>query len=172
VLSIIGENGKLDLEDLSYTARTCKNAHAYVGSKVHHYPQSTKMPLPGPHPCIKVYPMQECTLCNQTDLCFRWPFSPYYEAAICEDCFERRYNVLGCLTTMDARRKYRIRDLSSLPWVPNPRPSYQARYYLRWNMILRALQENNGPQGFKEAREARSRRAMARLEKTENRECK
>jgi hypothetical protein len=166
VLSIIGENGMLDLEDLSNAARTCKDAHAYVGTTMHYYPQSTKMPLPGPHPCIKLYPMQGCTLCKRTDLCFRWPFPPHFEAAVCDDCIERRYNVLGCLTT-----KYRIRDLSGLPWVPDPRPPYQARFYLKTNIILRALQEHNRPQGFKKVREARIRRLMVLLDKKENREC-
>jgi hypothetical protein len=69
---------------------------------------------------------------------------------------------------MDARRKYRISNLSSLPWVPDPKPPYQARYYLKWDVILRALQENNGPQGLKKAREVRHKRAVDRLK---NKEC-
>jgi hypothetical protein len=42
VLSIFGENAKLDLQDLVALASTCKDAHAYVGRRVHEYPQKQR----------------------------------------------------------------------------------------------------------------------------------
>jgi hypothetical protein len=107
------------------------------------------------------------TICEQSSFCYRWPFLHPLGAAVWSDCIAKRYDVLACVTTMDARRKYRVRDLFRLPWVRSPEPPYQARYYLKSNIIFRALQEKNEPRGLKKARDTRSKRAMARSEKKE-----
>jgi hypothetical protein len=65
-------------------------------------------------------------ICKWVRVCFQWPLPPTNGLTICDGCIETKYDVLNLLTTMDARRKYRLKDLSGLLWVPDPYPPHQA----------------------------------------------
>jgi hypothetical protein len=72
------------------------------------------------------------------------------------------------VTTLEARRKYRVNDISGLRWVPHPyRGNFRyypskTRYYLESDVRAHAVREKGGPHGFRNAHEAWQTRMVTR----------
>jgi hypothetical protein len=128
-LNIIGQKGALSLGDMTAAASTCKDAQSFIGSVMHHFLEPCNAPS-GPKPVWEIRPWQDCFKCKCLTAVV-WPLPPFEWSIICESCIQTGYKSLGCLTTMEARRLYHIRDLSTLQWVPHPEKRLQTRYYLK-----------------------------------------
>ena len=63
---------------------------------------------------MEIRPWQACSKCGRlTDLV--WPLPPHEELVVCDYCIHTGYeSLLGCLTTLEARKLYHVQDLSRL----------------------------------------------------------
>lgn len=113
VLSVIGEHGLLALSDLAASVATCKDTQAAaIGGLMHEYPVLSN----GAPGFLKFLegPFERCLTCNFQFTNLRWPMAPHKGLTICDLCICMKHDTLRCLTTMEARHKYRVKDLSKL----------------------------------------------------------
>jgi hypothetical protein len=81
---------------------------------------------------------------------------PHKGLPICLSCVKfEMHRALDCLTTPEARRKYQIKDLSSLQWAPHPLGFVKTRFYRESDLQVLAVRERGGPTGFNSALEDR-----------------
>jgi hypothetical protein len=154
-LSVVGENGLLGLLDLAASACTCKDAQAAIGTMMHELPVPCSV-ASGPLHFETVWPRECCTICDNAWTELRRPMQPHKGLPICLSCVKfGMHRALDCLTTAEARRKYQIKDLSSLQWAPHPLGFVKPRFYRESDLQVFAVRERGGATGFSSALEDR-----------------
>ena len=165
VLSIVSENGLLALSDIASSASTCKDTQAAVGSLMHEYPVPFNG-ASGPQRCLIGLCWRRCSICHDRYTNMQWPIPPHDGLTICNFCFFKKLNKLGYIPTMEARQKYRVKDLSGLQWIPDPWPTlHRTRYYKESDVRVLAVREQGGPKRFQKAQEAWQTRDIMRRKK-------
>lgn len=127
---------------------------------MHEFPIPCRV-APGPLHFESVWPRDCCKICNNEWTKLRWPLHPHKGSPICLSCLNfGLHRALDCLTTAEARRKYQIKDLSSLQWAPHPSSYIKTRYYRESDLRVLAVRERGGPTGFNSALEDRRAKAI------------
>lgn len=123
--------------------------------------------LPGPQRFLDLgFAIMPCWICRVRFPGLRWPMPPCMGLPVCDLCISINHHMLECLTTMEARQKYRVKDLSKLPWVSSPVAMLKTRFYREFDVRVQAIREQGGPKCFQKAQDAWQTRAIKRRRKT------